>query len=196
MLGALTALCPFSIDTYLPAFPRIAADLHIEVAELSVTLSGFFVGLAAGQLFYGPLLDRFGRKRPLYAGLILFLIGTVGCWNSHSLPALVFFRFVQGLGGCGANVEAMASVRDFFEGKECAEMFSLLILILGVSPLFAPTIGGTLAAFWGWRSIFIFLGILSALLLLVSIYWLPENHHADPSHSLPPAPSHGLTCVS
>jgi len=188
VLGALTALCPFSIDMYLPAFLKIAAEFKIPSAAMSLTLSGFFVGLATGQLFYGPLLDRFGRKRPLYAGLSLYILASIGCWNAHSLQTLVLFRFIQALGGCGASVAAMAMVRDFFSGKEIAKVFTLLILILGVSPLLAPTVGGYLATWFGWKSIFMMLAAICAAMLAAVRFYLPEGHAPDPTHSLRPGP--------
>ncbi|HKB89644.1 MAG TPA: MFS transporter, partial [Opitutaceae bacterium] len=118
ILGTLTALSPFSIDMYLPAFPKMAVDLGVHVSEISLSLSSFFVGLAVGQLFYGPFLDRFGRKRPLYFGLVLYVLATIGCLTCRSIQALIVFRFIQAIGGCAANVASTAMVRDFFSGKE------------------------------------------------------------------------------
>ncbi|WII72131.1 multidrug effflux MFS transporter [Bdellovibrio sp. 22V] len=186
ILGALTALSPFSIDMYLPAFPKMAEDLHTNIAQVSLSLSSYFVGLAIGQLFYGPLLDRFGRKKPLYFGLGLYLLATVGCLFSHSIDNLIAFRLIQALGGCAANVAAIAMVRDFFTPKESAKVFSLLVLILGVSPLLAPTAGGILSSTYGWPSIFIALFIIGLLILLLAIFYLPQGREADPSHPLQP----------
>ena len=142
ILGALSTISPFAIDMYLPAFPGIAAALHTSTAKISLSISSYFVGLAAGQLFYGPLLDRFGRKLPLYAGLILFIVASLLCLCSRTVEWLVAMRFVQALGGCAAQVASMAMVRDFFPVHETAKIISLLILILGASPLLAPTVGG------------------------------------------------------
>ncbi len=186
MLGALTALCPFSIDMYLPAFLKMAVDLKIPVSEMSLSLSGFFIGMASGQLFYGPLLDRFGRKRPLYAALSLYVLATLGCVMVRSIQTLVAFRFIQAVGGCGANVAAVAMVRDFFSGKESAKVFSLLVLVLGVSPLLAPTVGGFLATTVGWKAIFILLAAIGSLMLVATILFLPEGHPPDATHSLHP----------
>jgi DHA1 family bicyclomycin/chloramphenicol resistance-like MFS transporter len=186
ILGVLTALCPFSIDMYLPAFPKMAADLGIPVARLSLSLSSFFIGLAIGQLFYGPLLDRFGRKKPLYAGLAIYIVATIGCLISRSVEGFVVLRFLQAIGGCAANVAAMAMVSDFFSAKESAKVFSLLVLILGSSPLLAPTVGSYLSAAFGWASIFILLAVIAALLLAITIFYLPEGHAPDHSHSLHP----------
>src|SRR5271155_5209296 len=112
ILGALSTISPFAIDMYLPAFPEIAAALHTSTARISLSLASYFAGLAAGQLFYGPLLDRFGRRLPLYAGLMLFIAASMFCVCSHTVEWLIAFRFVQALGGCAAQVAAMAMVRD------------------------------------------------------------------------------------
>ena len=134
ILGSLTALSPFSIDMYLSAFPQMAHVFNTNVAQVSLTLSSYFIGLASGQLFYGPLMDRFGRLKPLYAGLIIYILASIGCAFSKSINVLVIFRFIQAIGGCAASVGSFAMVRDLFEPKESAKVFSLLILILGVSP--------------------------------------------------------------
>ncbi len=141
ILGALSTISPFAIDMYLPAFPEIAAALHSSTARVSLSLASYFAGLAAGQLFYGPLLDRFGRKMPMYAGLVLFIAASLLCLCSRTVEWLIALRFVQGLGGCAAQVAAMAMVRDFFPVKETAKIISLLILILSASPLLAPSVG-------------------------------------------------------
>lgn len=186
VLGALTALSPFSIDMYLPAFPKMAESLGTSVSAVSLSLSSYFVGLAVGQLFYGPLLDRFGRKKPLYVGLVLYILATLGCLSSKNVDSLVAFRFIQAIGGCAANVAAMAMVRDFFSPKESAKVFSLLMLILGVSPLLAPTAGGYLATHLGWQSVFVVLAVIGTLMLGLSIFYLPTIYTPDQSHSLHP----------
>lgn len=186
ILGALTALSPFSIDMYLPAFPKMAEFFSTNVSAMSLSLSSYFIGLAVGQLLYGPLLDRFGRKKPLYFGLLIYIFATVGCFMSKSMESFVLFRFIQAFGGCAANVAAMAMVRDFFSPKESSKIFSLLVLILGVSPLLAPTTGGFLSVMFGWQSIFIALTALSVALFLVTVFLLPEGRGADASHSLRP----------
>jgi DHA1 family bicyclomycin/chloramphenicol resistance-like MFS transporter len=132
ILGALSTVSPFSIDMYLPAFPQIAHDLNTSQAEISLSVSGYFVGLACGQLFYGPLLDRFGRKPPLYAGLSLFVLASVGCATARSPEVFIAFRLLQAIGGCGAGVGALAMVRDFFPVEESAKIISLLILVISV----------------------------------------------------------------
>jgi len=186
ILGSLTALSPFSIDMYLSAFPQMAHAFNTNVAEISLTLSSYFVGLASGQLFYGPVMDRFGRKKPLYVGLIIYILASIACAFSNSVQSLMVFRFIQAAGGCSASVSAFAMVRDLFNPKESAKVLSMLILILGVSPLLAPTIGGYLAMHLGWSSVFVALAIIAIVIFTVVALKLPESHAADTSHQLHP----------
>lgn len=186
ILGALTALGPFSIDMYLPGFPAIALDLHTTVARVGLSLSSFFVGISAGQLLYGPLLDRYGRKPPLYLGLGLYVASSVGCLAVHSIEALIVLRFVQAIGSCAAAVASVAMVRDLFPVKDSAKVFALLMLVVGVSPMLAPTVGGYIAAAFGWQAVFVVLGGLGALLLLATARWLPVNYAPDTTLSLRP----------
>ncbi|MBC7399283.1 MAG: multidrug effflux MFS transporter [Mucilaginibacter sp.] len=188
ILGSLTALGPFSIDMYLPGFPAIAKSLHTTTAQVSLSLSSFFIGLAAGQLLYGPLLDRFGRKKPLYVGLVLYIIASAGCYFSTSIETLITLRFIQAIGSCAAGVASMAMVRDIFPLKDNAKIFALLILILGASPMIAPTAGGYITVEFGWHVIFVILGIMALLILLTVVFFLPESYKADPTYSLKPAP--------
>lgn len=179
ILGTMTALTPFSIDMYLPAFPDIARDFGTSVAQVSLSLSGYFVGLAIGQLIYGPLLDRFGRRPPLFVGLTIYILASVLCLASRSTNALVGLRAVQAIGACGAGVASMAMVRDLFNPQESAKVFSLLMLILGASPLLAPTIGGFLATGLGWQSVFVTLAGMAVLLFALVWIKLPESHQPD-----------------
>jgi DHA1 family bicyclomycin/chloramphenicol resistance-like MFS transporter len=188
ILGGLTALGPFSIDMYLPGFPGIALDLHTTVARVGLSLSSFFVGISAGQLLYGPLLDRFGRKPPLYLGLALYVVASLGCLAVHNIEVLIALRFVQAIGSCAAAVASMAMVRDLFPVKDSAKVFALLILVVGTSPMLAPTLGGYVTAAFGWRGVFVALGGLGALLLLASALWLPVNYVPDTTLSLKPRP--------
>jgi len=188
ILGALTALSPFSIDMYLPGFPAIAKALHTTIEQVDRSLSSFFIGLAFGQLLYGPLMDRYGRKKPLYFGLGLYIIISVGCFSATSINMLITLRAVQALGSCAAGVAAMAMVRDIFPVKDNAKVFALLILVLGASPMIAPTVGSYLTAALGWQSVFIMLMIIAALILIAVIFTLPESYKSDPSFSLKPLP--------
>jgi len=188
ILGTLTALSPFSIDMYLPGFPAIAKDLHTTTEEVARSLSSFFIGLAFGQLLYGPLMDRYGRKRPLYFGLVLYIVVSIGCFSAKSIDMLIALRAVQALGSCAAGVAAMAMVRDIFPVKDNAKVFSLLILVLGASPMIAPTVGSYLTAAWGWQSVFIMLMSIAILILIAVIFSLPESYKPDKTYSLKPLP--------
>lgn len=141
LLGSLTALGPFSIDMYLPGFPAIARDLHTTAAKVSLSLSGYFIGISLGQLLYGPLLDRFGRKPPLYVGLIVYILASAGCAAATSIEGLIIVRLIQAIGSCAAAVASVAMVRDLFPIKDNAKVFSLLLLVVGASPMIAPTVG-------------------------------------------------------
>ena len=154
ILGSLTALGPFSIDMYLPGFPAIAKDLNTTAAKVSLSLSGFFIGISFGQLLYGPLLDKFGRKKPLFIGLIVYIIASAGCALATSINALILLRVIQAIGSCAAAVASVAMVRDLFPVKDNAKVFSLLLLVVGVSPMIAPTVGGYVTAAFGWGGSF------------------------------------------
>ena len=188
IMGLLTAIGPLSIDMYLPAFPAIAKNLHSTVSEVTLSLSSFFIGISAGQLLYGPLLERFGRKRPLYAGLCFYFLASVGCALAQSVHLLIIFRLFQALGGCVGMVAARAMVRDLFAVKENAKVFSLLMLVVSVSPIIAPTVGGYITAVLGWRYVFVILILVVLLILAGTYFFLPESKPPDPDFSLKPAP--------
>lgn len=188
ILGALSTVSPFSIDMYLPAFAQIATDFGTTPARISLSVTSYFIGLAIGQMIYGPLLDRFGRKKPLYFGLTIFIITCIGCMQAQSTEALVALRFIQALGGCVAWVAALAMVRDFFPVQQSARVFSMLILVIGLSPLLAPTLGGFIAAGLGWQWVFIVLALIVFMILMVTIFFLPEGHKPDPAVSLKAKP--------
>jgi MFS transporter, DHA1 family, multidrug resistance protein len=188
ILGLLTAIGPFSIDMYLPGFEDIARSLGTTTATVALSLSSYFIGIAAGQLIYGPLLDRYGRKKPLYVGLAVYIVATVCCMEAGNIQMLIALRFVQALGSCASMVAAMAMVRDLFGAKESAKVFSLLLLVLGASPLIAPTVGGYVVVTFGWRFVFLILAILSVLIMLLTIFFLPDSYPADPNFSLKPGP--------
>lgn len=188
LLGLLSVVTPFAIDMYLPAFSRMAGDFKTTTTAISLSLSSYFIGFGLGQILYGPLLDRFGRKRPLYFGLVLYILASIECAQAHSIRAFIALRFIQALGGCAAQVAAIAMVRDFFPVKESAKLLSVLFLIIGVSPLLAPTIGSALVSALGWRWIFILLGGYAFMVLILTFTLLPEGHTPDASISLKPKP--------
>ena len=188
ILGFLTAIGPLSIDMYLPAFPDIAKSLNTTVARVTLSLSSFFIGISVGQLLYGPLLERFGRKKPLYAGLAIYLLASVGCAFASSVNALIALRLLQALGGCVGMVASRAMVRDLFDVKENAKIFSTLMLVVAVSPIIAPTLGGYITAALGWHYVFVMLIIIAILILSGIYFFLPETKKPDPNFSLRPIP--------
>ena len=175
MLGSLTALGPLSIDMYLPSFQAIARDLTASPAQVQLTLAVFFVALGIGQAFYGPLSDRFGRRRPLCFGLALYVLASAGCALARSIEALVAWRFAQALGGCAGMVIARAVVRDRFDEREAARFFSLLILVTGLAPILAPSIGGQILVFFSWRAIFWTLAGFALVGFITATFVLPES---------------------
>lgn len=188
ILGSLTALGPFSIDMYLPGFKEIAIDLKTTVNQVSLSLSSYFIGISAGQLLYGPLLDRFGRKKPLYIGLAVYILASLGCALSTNVDVFIGLRFVQAIGSCAATVAAMAMVRDLFPVEDSPKVFSLLMLVVGLSPMLAPTIGGYVIAGFGWHIIFVILAVMGTGVLIASRFGLPNTHKPDATISLKPKP--------
>ena len=178
ILGALTAFGPLAIDFYLPAFPTLARAFATDVDQVQLSLSAYFVGIALGQLIYGPLADRFGRRPPLLAGIMLFTLASLGCALAPSLDWLIGARFVQALGGCAGIVIARAVVRDLCDPLNTARVFSQLMLVMGVAPILAPAAGGLMLQVLGWQSIFIGLALFSVLCLLAVWIWLPESFPA------------------
>jgi len=187
ILGALTAFAPLSIDMYLPSFPSLEKDLLASSSAVQFSLAAFFIGLALGQAFYGPLADRFGRKRPLYAGITLYVLASAGCALAPNIEMLIALRFVQAVGGCAGIVIARAMVRDLFDHQASAKVFSMLVLVLGVAPILAPVAGGYMLKFSSWRAIFAFLTVFGIGCLIASIFALKEtlpesarNNHSNP----------------
>ncbi|QDU20654.1 multidrug effflux MFS transporter [Urbifossiella limnaea] len=188
LLGALSVVSPFAIDMYLPAFPELAAGFGVPSTTVALTLSSYFIGLALGQVVYGPLLDRFGRKPPLVVGLSLFVVTSVGCAFAPDVYTLIALRFVQALGGCVAQVASVAMVRDFFPRDQAARVLSRLFLFIAVSPLLAPTVGTLVIGLGGWPAAFVSLAVVVAGILALVLTLLPEGHTPDPGISLRPGP--------
>jgi DHA1 family bicyclomycin/chloramphenicol resistance-like MFS transporter len=175
ILGALTAMGPLAIDMYLPALPTIAREMATSGASVQVSLAVYFIGIACGQAFYGPLSDRWGRKRALYFGLALFSASSIGCALAESVDALIALRFLQALGGCAPLVIPRAVVRDYFDQRGSVRMLSVLMLVMGLAPILAPLIGGQLLVNFGWRSVFWVLAAYGAFWLIIVALFLHES---------------------
>jgi DHA1 family bicyclomycin/chloramphenicol resistance-like MFS transporter len=181
LIGAMSALGPFTIDMYLPGFPAIERELAATGVER--TMAAYLLGLALGQLVYGPLSDRFGRKPPLYAGLALYVIGSFGCALSASLATLIMMRVLQAIGACSPLVIGRAIVRDRCEPQEAAKAYATLMLIVSLGPVIAPTLGGWVITAFGWRAVFIFLAIAGVVITIAMHLMLVESR--DPAHVRP-----------
>lgn len=175
ILGALSAFGPLAIDFYLPAFPAMAQAFVTDEKHVQTTLAAYFLGLSIGQLAYGPIADRFGRRLPLLFGVGLFTLASLACAFAPSLDALIVARFVQALGGCAGMVLSRAIVSDKCDAVGSAKVFSQLMLVMGLAPILAPMLGGVLVNVGGWQSIFIVLGLFSALCLVAVGLGLPES---------------------
>jgi DHA1 family bicyclomycin/chloramphenicol resistance-like MFS transporter len=175
LLGLLTALGPLSIDMYLPALPEMARQFGTSTASISSSVPAYFLGLAIGQLIYGSLSDRIGRKTPLYIGLLIYIVGSLLCALSHSEWALHVARVLQALGGCVGVVMARAAIRDCFDTATSAAALAHMAMILGVAPIVAPMIGSILIAFLSWHSIFILLSVIGGIALLCVHFFFDET---------------------
>lgn len=175
ILGALAAMGPLAIDTYLPAFPAIAQSLGTDAAHMQGTLAAYFAGLAIGQAAFGPASDRYGRRWPLLAGLVVFVLASAGCALATSVEQLMLLRFIQSLGGCAGMVIARAVVRDVAEEQAAVRLMARLMLVMGLAPILAPLLGGWLLGFAGWRGIFAVLALYAAVMVGVIWFLLPET---------------------
>ncbi|WP_144170415.1 multidrug effflux MFS transporter [Pseudomonas sp. Kh13] len=175
ILGALSAFGPLAIDFYLPAFPAMAQAFATDEKHVQATLAAYFLGLSIGQLAYGPVADRFGRRKPLMFGVTLFTLASLACAYAPNLDTLVLARFVQALGGCAGMVLSRAIVSDKCDPVASAKVFSQLMLVMGLAPILAPMLGGVLVNLAGWQSIFLALSLFSAGCLLAVSLGLPES---------------------
>lgn len=179
ILGALSAFAPLAIDFYLPAFPTMAQAFGTDEQHVQATLAAYFLGLSIGQLAYGPVADRFGRRKPLLFGVALFTAASLVCAFAPSLDALIAARFVQALGGCAGMVLSRAIVSDRCDPVGTAKVFSQLMLVMGLAPILAPMLGGVLVSLAGWQSIFLALSLFSGACLLAVTLGLPESMPVD-----------------
>ncbi|MET0722478.1 MAG: multidrug effflux MFS transporter [Tardiphaga sp.] len=179
VLGLLSAVGPFAIDMYLPALPAIAADLRTTTSATQMTLTMFFVAFGLCQIAYGPLSDVYGRKPPLYAGLALFILGSIGCALAPSVGWLIAFRVLQGAGAAAMGVIPRAIIRDLHTGTEATRLMALVMLVFSVSPILAPLTGSALIVPLGWRAVFVAVTIAAVIAVVLLATLLPETrlHH-------------------
>ncbi|MBK8579708.1 MAG: multidrug effflux MFS transporter [Candidatus Accumulibacter sp.] len=186
LLTTLVALGPLSTDLYLPSLPTLARVFASDVASVQLTLSVFLAGFACGQIVYGPLSDRYGRRPVLLAGLLLFCVGTLGCVFAHSIDRLILARFVQALGACAGPVIGRAVVRDLWGASESARVIAYMGGAMAIGPLLGPTLGGFLTVLFGWQSNFVLLLLVAVVQLAVVARVLGEsNVHRDPEATTP-----------
>ena len=179
VLGLLSAVGPFAIDMYLPALPAIAADLNTTTAATQLTLTVFFIAFGLCQIIYGPLSDVYGRKAPLYAGLVLFTLGSIGCALAPGIGALIAFRFIQGLGAAAMAVIPRAIIRDLHTGAEATRLMALVMLVFSVCPILAPLFGSALIVPFGWRAVFAAVTLVAVIGIALVATLLPETRPAE-----------------
>ena len=175
VLGLLSAIGPFAIDMYLPALPSIAADLHATTAATQMTLMAFFIAFGVCQLAFGPWADVYGRKRPLVAGVLLFIVGAIGCGLAPGIASLIAWRFVQGMGAASVMVIPRAIIRDLHTGPDATRLMALVMLVFSVSPILAPLVGSALIVPFGWRAVFVAVTLAALLSLALIGFVLPET---------------------
>lgn len=184
ILAGLMAFAPMSIDMYLPAMPALTKAFGTDTARVQNTVASFFLGFAIGQAFFGPITDRFGRKKPLYVTLTLFALVSLGCIFAPDIDAFIILRFLQALAACAGVVIGRAVVRDVFESHEAVKVLGILTLIFGLAPVLAPMIGGYLLLYFGWWAIFLVLALFGLASLFCVIFFLPETHRPQDARPL------------
>lgn len=174
ILSALMSFASISTDLYLPALPAMGESLHADAGSVELTISGYLIGFSLGQLFWGPIGDRYGRRLPITLGLLLFIIGSAGCALSDSVPTMIVWRMVQAVGACANVVLSRAMVRDLYVGHRAARMLSILITVMAIAPLIGPSVGGLILQVASWHAIFwVLVGVGMATLWALTI--LPET---------------------
>lgn len=187
VLGLLSAVSPFAIDMYLPAMPAIEAELGAGVSGTQATITAYFLSFGLAQLVYGPLADRYGRKPPIYAGLGIFLVGTIFCALAPDIRWLIAARFVQGLGGAALMVVPRAIIRDLHTGPEATKLMAMIMLVISVSPMLAPLAGSGVIAVGGWRAVFWI--IAAASLVSLALLTLAQPETLAPENRAPIEPA-------
>lgn len=179
LLGLMCALPAVSTDMYLPSLPDVARDLGTSATAAQLTMTAMLIGGAVGQLVIGPLSDRFGRRKPVLIGVVLHVLTSLLCAVAPAIVPLIALRSMQGFFNASATVVAMAIIRDRFVGSDASRLMSRLMLVIGVAPLFAPSLGGVIAGQWGWRSVFVALAVFGVVLWVVVWRRLPETLPAE-----------------
>ncbi|WP_349999121.1 multidrug effflux MFS transporter [Stenotrophomonas lacuserhaii] len=174
VLGALMGFASISTDFYLPAMPAMAIALHATSGMLAFSITGYLIGFSVGQLFWGPVSDKFGRRLPVAAGIVLFVIGSAGCALSDSAETIIGWRIIQALGASACVVISRAIVSDLYKGARAARMLSTLMVVMAIAPLLGPLVGAQVAAWAGWRAIF-WLLVALGLAALAALYTIPET---------------------
>lgn len=178
-LGAVCALGPFATDMYVGAMPRMAEDLATTDANIQLSMMTYFSGYTLGQLFYGPVSDKTGRKPMIYLAMAIFILASIGCVLSTGATELLVFRFLQGIGGSIGMVIATASIRDVHTGQAAARLMSMVVLVLGIAPVLAPLLGSLVLQIGDWRLIFALLGSLGVIVAVITVTMLPETRMAE-----------------
>lgn len=176
ILALLTALEPLSIDLYLPGFILISEAFGTSITNVQISLSTFLGGFAIGQLLWGPLADKFGRKKPILVSLAIFIVASIACIYVKTVEQLWVVRFIQAIGGCGGVVISRAVVTDYFDKSDTLKIFSLLALIMGIAPILAPIAGNGLLTLFSWKALFVVLVVLGVLMFVLTLFVLPETH--------------------
>ncbi|WP_425915539.1 multidrug effflux MFS transporter [Acinetobacter sp. TSRC1-2] len=175
LLALLTSLGPLSIDMYLPALPQMANDFGISTQMMANTLPAYFLGLALGQLIYGPLSDRIGRKPPLYFGLVLYIVASMLCVFATDEWSLIAARILQAVGGCVGVVIARAAIRDRLDMHASAQAFASMMIVMGIAPIIAPSLGAVVLKFFAWQAVFVFLTLMGMICLLCVHFFFKES---------------------
>ena len=175
LLALLTSLGPLSIDMYLPALPQMANDFGVSTQMVANTLPAYFLGLALGQLIYGPLSDRIGRKKPLYFGLVLYIVASMLCVFATNEWSLIAARILQAVGGCVGVVIARATIRDRLDMQASAQAFASMMIVMGIAPIIAPSLGAMVLKFFSWHAVFVFLTLIGVICLLCVHFFFKES---------------------
>lgn len=187
ILGLLSGLGPFSTDLYLASMPDIGASLRAAPAQVQLTISFYLIGFAVGQVIYGPVSDRYGRKPVLLTAVVIYCVATISCIAATSIELLIASRLLQAIGGCGAIVLSRAIVRDLYSGARAGREMAVIAMVMGLAPLIGPILGGVLQTWFGWRSNFVVMAIVGLEALALVWWYLPETLKLRATEMVTPA---------